>query len=49
MREAIILECTECKERGYMTTLDTKGGKKLEIKKYCRKCRKRVPHKSRKV
>jgi len=49
MREAIILECTVCKDRNYMTTLDTKGGKKLELKKYCRKCHKHVVHKSRKV
>jgi large subunit ribosomal protein L33 len=49
MREIINLECVECKDRNYMTTLDTKGGKKLEIKKYCRKCRKHQPHKSRKV
>jgi len=49
MREAIILECTECKERNYMTTLDTRGGKKLELKKYCKKCRKHHIHKSRKV
>ena len=49
MREAIILECGECKERNYMTTLDTKGGKKLEVKKYCRHCRKHQLHKSRKV
>ena len=49
MREAIILECTECKDRNYMTTLDTRGGKKLERKKYCRKCKKRQLHKSRKV
>ncbi|HYG74650.1 MAG TPA: 50S ribosomal protein L33 [Planctomycetota bacterium] len=49
MREAIILECLECKGRNYMTTLDTKGGKKLELKKYCKVCRKRQLHKSRKV
>jgi large subunit ribosomal protein L33 len=49
MREIIILECTECKDRNYMTRLDTKGGKKLEVKKFCRKCRKHQPHKSRKV
>jgi len=49
MREAVILECSECKERNYTTTLDTRGGKKLEVKKYCRKCRKHMPHKSRKV
>ena len=49
MREAIILECTECKERNYMSTLDTRGGKKLEQKKYCRRCGKHKIHKSRKV
>ena len=49
MREAIILECTECKGRNYMTTLDTRGGKKLEVKKYCKNCRKHLPHKSRKA
>ena len=49
MREAIILECSECKGRNYMTTLDTRGGKKLELKKYCKKCCKHQPHKSRKT
>jgi large subunit ribosomal protein L33 len=49
MREAIVLECSECKERNYMTTLETKGGKKLESKKYCPRCRKRQVHKSKKV
>lgn len=49
MRERVILECTECGERNYMTTLNTKGGKKLEIKKYCPKTKTRTLHKSRKV
>jgi large subunit ribosomal protein L33 len=49
MREIVVLECTECKERNYMTTLDTKGGKKLEVKKFCRICRKHQLHKSRKT
>ena len=48
MREIVILECTECKERNYTTTLDTRGGKKIEQKKFCPKCNKRVVHKSRK-
>ncbi|HLX62708.1 MAG TPA: 50S ribosomal protein L33 [Planctomycetota bacterium] len=49
MRERIILECTECGERNYMTTLNTKGGKKIEVKKFCPKHNKRTMHKSRKV
>ena len=49
MREAVILECTECKERNYTISLDTKGGKKLELNKFCKKCRKHQPHKSRKT
>jgi len=49
MREIVILECTTCKDRNYTTTLDTRGGKKLEVKKFCRRCNKRVAHKSRKV
>ena len=48
MRDIVILECTECKDRNYMTTLDTKGGKKLEIRKFCRRCGKHQLHKSRK-
>ena len=49
MRERVILECTETGDRNYMTTLNTKGGKKLEIMKYCPRLKKRTLHKSRKV
>ena len=44
-REFVILECPDCKERFYHTEKKTKGGApKLELMKYCRKCRKRTKH-----
>jgi large subunit ribosomal protein L33 len=46
-KEIVALECTECKGRNYMTLIETRGGGKLERKKYCRRCRKHTPHKSR--
>jgi large subunit ribosomal protein L33 len=47
-REPIFLECTECGTRYYRTTKDSKSQAKLELKKFCPKCRKRVPHKEKK-
>ena len=49
MRVKITLACTECKQRNY----DTKKNKKndpdrLEMKKYCRFCRKHTLHKETK-
>jgi large subunit ribosomal protein L33 len=46
MRVDIHLQCSECKERNYITTKNknnTSG--RIEIKKYCRKCRKHTVHK----
>lgn len=44
-RDRIVLACSECKQRNY----DTKKNKlnttsKLELKKYCRFCRKHTDH-----
>jgi large subunit ribosomal protein L33 len=48
-REPIFLECTECQTRYYRTTKSTKNqAAKLELKKFCPQCRKRVPHKEKK-
>jgi large subunit ribosomal protein L33 len=47
MREFITLECGECKRRNYRTSLDTTGGEKLSLSKYCRFCRKHTEHKTR--
>ncbi len=46
MQEIIILACTECKQRNYSTTKNKKTSKgKLELKKYCKFCRKHTVHK----
>ena len=49
LRVKITLSCTECKQRNY----DTKKNKKndpdrLEMKKYCRFCKKHTNHKESK-
>lgn len=48
-REVITLECPVCKERNYQTNKNTKLQKeKLELKKYCKTCKKHTPHKETK-
>ncbi len=45
MREIITLACTECKERNYTTMKNKKNDpNRLEIKKYCPRCRKHTVH-----
>ena len=48
MREYVALECTTCKQRNYRTSLETREGKKLSLKKYCVSCGKHTVHNSRK-
>jgi large subunit ribosomal protein L33 len=49
MREIITLECTECKERNYSTTKNKKTVTgRLELKKFCKRCRKHQAHKETK-
>ncbi|MFZ5800982.1 MAG: 50S ribosomal protein L33 [Candidatus Omnitrophota bacterium] len=46
MREIIEFECTVCKRRNYTSTKNKKANPaKLELKKYCRFCRKHTAHK----
>ncbi len=46
MQEIITLACQECKRRNYTTTKNKKqDSDRLELKKYCRFCRKHTPHK----
>ncbi len=46
MREIIQLQCSECKDRNYSTTKNKKTTTgRLELKKFCRKCRKHNLHK----
>lgn len=44
VREYIPLACDECGDRNYMTQKEMKGTPKLELNKFCRKCRKHTKH-----
>jgi large subunit ribosomal protein L33 len=49
-RESIALICTVCKSQNYLTSrnkvnMDTKGKGKLQLEKFCQKCKKYTPHK----
>jgi large subunit ribosomal protein L33 len=49
MRDIITLACTECKRRNYSTTKNKKTiPDRLELKKYCKFCKKHVVHKETK-
>jgi large subunit ribosomal protein L33 len=49
MRDIITLACTECKRRNYSTTKNKKTiPDRLEIKKFCKFCRKHTVHKETK-
>jgi large subunit ribosomal protein L33 len=46
MRDIITLQCGACKERNYSTTKNKKNTPgRLELKKFCRRCRKHTAHK----
>ena len=49
-RERVFLECVVCGTRFYRTTKNPKAQNqaKLELLKFCPKCRKRVAHKEKK-
>ena len=48
-RIAVTLECTECKRRNYSTTKNKRAStEKLELSKFCRRCRKHSRHKETK-
>ena len=48
-REKIVLECTECKSRNYSTTKNKANNpERLELKKFCPKCKKETAHKESK-
>ncbi|MCP4649533.1 MAG: 50S ribosomal protein L33 [PVC group bacterium] len=49
MREIITIICTVCKNKNYNSTKNKKKhSEKLELKKFCRSCRKHTPHKETK-
>lgn len=44
--ETVAMICTACKSQNYITKRNKINmEKKLEISKYCKKCRKHLPHK----
>jgi len=46
MQDIITLECGECKRRNYATTKNKKNTPdKLQLKKYCKWCKKHTLHK----
>jgi large subunit ribosomal protein L33 len=49
MRDIVALQCGDCKRRNYSTTRNKKNSTaKLEMKKYCRFCRRHTAHKESK-
>jgi len=49
MRVKVKLECTECKQRNYDTTKNKKNDPdRIEMKKYCKFCKKHTLHKETK-
>ncbi|GMR04763.1 MAG: 50S ribosomal protein L33 [Thermodesulfobacteriota bacterium] len=49
MRNIITLACTDCKRRNYSTTKNKKTTPdRLELKKYCKFCKKHTVHKETK-
>ena len=47
-RDYVSLECEECGSRNYRTSKRIKGSTyKVNIKKFCRNCRKHVLHKEK--
>ena len=49
MRVKVTLACTECQQRNYNTTKNKKNAPdRIELKKYCRFCKKSTVHKETK-
>lgn len=46
MRDKVVLECTECKNRNYNTKKNKKvTTNRIELKKYCKFCKSHTLHK----
>ncbi len=49
MRVLVVLECTVCKSRNYHSEKNKQNNsERLELKKFCPRCRKTIPHKETK-
>jgi large subunit ribosomal protein L33 len=45
-RESVWLQCTECNDLNYRTSVNVQGGTpKMQLKKYCPRTRTRTAHK----
>uniref|UniRef100_A0A7C4GFP3 Large ribosomal subunit protein bL33 n=1 Tax=candidate division WOR-3 bacterium TaxID=2052148 RepID=A0A7C4GFP3_UNCW3 len=45
MRVFITLACTQCKSRNYHSNKHKKKTERLELRRFCRSCRKHTAHK----
>ena len=45
MRFKVLLICSECLSRNYVTTIKSDSDKKVELKKFCKHCNKQTIHK----
>jgi len=45
MRVFITLACTQCKSRNYHSNKNKKKTERLELRRFCRACRKHTAHK----
>ena len=48
MREKVILICSNCLARNYVTTVNKTNNKRLELMKYCKNCNMQTLHKASK-
>lgn len=49
MADRVVLECTKCKNRNYVTFKNKKNtSERLELKKYCKFCKEHTAHKETK-
>ena len=48
MREKVILICSNCLARNYVTTVNKESNKRLELMKFCKNCNKQTLHKASK-
>ena len=49
INKRVTLECTECHERNYATTKNSKNNpERMELKKFCPRCKKTTLHKETK-
>ena len=49
VRIVVTLACTECKERNYTSEKNRRNDpNRLELKKFCPRCRKHTPHREAK-